>query len=66
MIMYGVSIPINAETLSEFITFYMILVSTQLHTKAFSCQDMLTFLFFFFFLFVKLSKHLSGIPLTQA
>lgn len=49
MIMYGVSIPINAETLSEFITFYMILVSTQLHTKAFSCQDMLTFLSFFFF-----------------
>lgn len=59
--MYGVFIPINAETLVEFITFCTILVSTILHTEAFSCQDMLTFFFV-----VKLSKHLSSIPLTQA
>lgn len=59
--MYGVFVPTNAETLSERITFCTILVSTQLHTKAFSCQDVLTFLFF-----VKLSKHSSCILLIQA
>lgn len=62
MIMYGVFVPINAETLSEIIPFCTVLVSTQLHTKAFSCQDMLTF----YFIFVKLSKHLHGILLIQA
>lgn len=63
MIIHGVLIPINAETFSEFITFCTILVSTQLHTKAYSCQDMLTF---FFVVCVKLSKHLDGVLLTQA
>lgn len=41
-------VPINAATPSEFVTSCTIVVTTLSHTKAFSCQHMLTFLGFFF------------------